>query len=120
MGGATMNPGHELDALVAVRVMRWDCDGVLFRRKDGYGPFSFQPSTSIVDAWDVVERFRPYVKIDGRGLDTRGPVDRRGWVCRIWTGDGPEEDGSVSAMNPSASLAICLAALKAVGVEVPA
>jgi hypothetical protein len=74
-------------------------------------------STSIEAAWEVAVRFWPYIKLDGRGIDENNDM---GWECRIWTGHGAEMEGSVSAIDKRAPRAICLAALKAVGAEVPA
>jgi hypothetical protein len=57
-------------------------------------------SSDIAQAWKVVERFRPYVKVDARG------VGGEPWVCSIWVG-GPEIEGR----GDTAPLAICRAAL---------
>ena len=73
-------------------------------------------STEIEPAMQVFRRFMPNIKLDGRG---RG-LGERDVVCRIWTGEGPEEEGSVSESHVEIPMAIILAALKAVGVEVPA
>ena len=63
----TMKPGPELDALVAEKVMGWTAvylsDGVNTWLDDGVntgrmisGDYPWSPSTSIADAWEVVEK----------------------------------------------------------------
>lgn len=107
-----MNAGPELDALVAVHVMTYRCDGSLFRQKDGYGPFQFRPSRDARDAVAVLERFHAagrIIHIQGAGVET---LDKP-WSCQIGWGDGEQHATTLL-------VAICLAALKAVGVEVPA
>lgn len=112
-----MKPGRELDALVAEKVMG-RCGHTLRRVQDhhqcqkcgeefwglawhkGYCAFpSF--STDIAAAWNVVERLKDrYFLLQYYG---------DGWDCQI---------GGTSRTGNTVPLAICLAALKAVGVEV--
>ena len=119
-----MEPGPELDALVAEKVMGWEqrhpkhwaeCagtgglgDSFEYRRSQA----EWSPSTSIADAWEVVENIKhPHRRSVFVGFD-----------CAILT-EGPyqccvnEPDGLcvASAWADTAPHAICLAALKAVG-----
>ena len=104
---------RELDALVAEKVMGW-------RRREGrwlvpdrvYSRRNCpRYSTSIAAAWQVVERFEERVAIEG-------PVTTSDiWRCSIWTSWDENRESSV-ADTTSAPRAICLAALRAVGVGV--
>lgn len=67
---------------------------------------SFKPSTSISDAWAVVEKFQVGAVEIARGFDC--------WSCEF---TGPAGNGK--ALAKTIELAICLAALRALGVEVP-
>lgn len=119
-----MNAGRELDALVAEKVMGWsgidkkwdyetnesflggktpDWDGRQFYEVPHY-------STDIAAAWLVVEKLRtPNWEFQ---LDhTRFMI----WHCRIETTAGEGSASSDSSQGETAPLAICLAALKAVG-----
>jgi hypothetical protein len=110
-----MNPGRELDALVAEKVMGWghsryfkteDSSAVAaLKRLDGWniwkdGKWAFLPhfSTDIAAAWEVAEKVGCVI---GRGSF--------GWIVKDdWTdADGIETD--------SAPHAICLFALKVMG-----
>lgn len=130
----TMNPGKELNELVAKHVMGWTlkynaydqaprwitADGSPARYDNDFNSMCsdcFQPSIDIRDAWEVVEHFHKAknlcFSISGFSGD---------WNCEIDSNDGrflqngPTID--VYANGTSAPHAICLAALKAVGVEV--
>jgi hypothetical protein len=131
-----MQAGRELDALVAEKVMGWnllccnhgvdgshscwfDTDGKRLHPKvhlKGWDTDSdedgFSPSTSIIDAWEVVERAGLVVgKTDeGEWMAVHSTLDRE---FEYWF---DAEEGVVASTAP---LAICLAALRAVGVEVP-
>lgn len=119
-----MEAGRELDAVVAEKVMGWKKTPV-----DNY-PWQMLPpdatelkvkscprySTDIAAAWQVVERFR-------RGSEQTGVAACVGIeIC-----DGCEPDTTVWIYSPmiahvevteqNAPLAICLAALKAIGVD---
>lgn len=133
----TREAGPELDREVAERVMggtcvdseRWECwDDKPERRKvcrlpDGgilssvYGDWS--PSTNIADAWEVVEVLfrRGMVRIsngDGDSCDVDFfPFNGVAPDSPLWTGN----PAHVSAAT--APLAICLAALAAVGELTP-
>ena len=147
-----MNPGRELDALVAEKVMGWKTwkskhghwelgtpggkpistfgrrdssvryDSVSGKRvrevlwwEDLYEDELPSYSTSIAAAWEVFEW------LCKRGDDIAEVVQltfnvQNGWWCTSerWT------QIDVQGNAPTAPLAICLAALKAVGVEIPA
>ena len=131
-----MKAGAELDALVAEKVMGWSLDksGSYYvrrgtsGRKGWVGWFSntdeddldnplWSPSTSIADAWEVVEHLQS--KEHGGAafeLSVESPFGAHCWEATFWLHrdkyvaidhDGDEFCGP--------SYAICLAALKAVG-----
>lgn len=126
--------GRELDALIAERVMGWkvietdDCNGEdnFWLSKDGQHPFEGEYgddlelpaySTSIADAWKVVEKMRAARTWDfsvswHQGYDTAFGVD--GWECEIngWD-DTRYERVATSDIQKTAPHAICLAALRA-------
>ena len=124
-----MKPGREMDALVAERVMGWRVmaeyePGVIKCLVDGnqceVNPPEFpRYSTDIAAAWEVV------MELLHRGFSTAIESEDRGahWF-RISGGEAPEgpcylPNGEVCCSSlVSAPHAICLAALKAVGVEV--
>lgn len=113
-----MNPGRELDALVAEKVMGWEAvhehdfrDGGkqwLGTRSDGAKMVPLPHySTSIAAAWEVVAHLRSlasYVRWELRG-------DRHDYNCYFCLGRGVEWVEDID----TAPHAICLAALKAVG-----
>lgn len=141
----TRTAGRELDMEVAEKVMGWrwwaakNSEGV--RRKfieepdwkpeDTYTPLGIEQcevrpaegeepysdahravprySTSILDAWKLVERLR--ARFTNFNLHASN-----GWAAGFWNvgGDGKEYGGG-SATADTPALAICLAALKAVG-----
>lgn len=109
-----MDAGRELDALVAEKVMGWVC---ICERKHQLCPVhDSYYSTDIAAAWQVVER----LKHDGWNVSIGGD---NGWGCTFYkvlvrgndafTSTWTESHGPINAEN--APLAICLAALKAVG-----
>lgn len=100
-----MNAGRELDALVAEKVMGYEVN------REGYTGYLPSFSTDIAAAWDVVEKLDLFSP--GSGLYLVGSGNE--WRVFHSLGEGETElwcDG-VSALH-----AICLAALKAVGVAV--
>lgn len=131
-----MQAGRELDAMVAEKVMGWkrmrwcdwkqdertsltyswhDVDGKMVKLAENSDDYedprpAWSPSTSIADAWEVVE------KLSGREkLPMRVQIDNgydKPWVVTIssWK-TGQEWHGE----SESLPLAICRAALKAVG-----
>ncbi len=106
---------RELDALVAEKVMGYtnvrplgDEHGTLIAHSpgaccDGHGVPQF--STDIAAAWHVVEKMRER-RIH---LELGSRIDGS-WLVSF---------GNLRAFDNSAPRAVCLAALKAVGVEVP-
>lgn len=131
MADQDTTPGRKLDALIAVQVMGWtavheegigDYDGeefvVEYVELRGIPPAGVHVlyhftgesciprySTSIEAAWMVVEKMFK----DGFGFNMfRDQNDAAPeWECEFW-------NRAVSATAPTAPLAICLAALKAV------
>ena len=112
-----LEAGPELDALVAEKVMGWrmirndpllshtgwiDGDG---RKRTRYDPPPY--STDIAAAWEVLEKF-PWFRIDNRG-DYEG---NQAFMVEL-SDDAKNLSGKMWA--PTAPLAICRAALRAVG-----
>lgn len=142
-----MQAGRELDALIAEKVMGWQaqhrsdmCDGSKFIRcsacgalgrgncyGDGQGQMQIRCgevvtccdeaalpnySTDIATAWCIIEKLttdNPYWCID-----VRQSLKPRGWWCNIGV-----PDSWIKQWAETAPLAICLAALKAMGVTYP-
>lgn len=102
-----MNAGRELDALVANKVTGFTPTSTTNCRYD-YPPYS----TDIAAAWEVVEKMGGEV-----GSPGDGPYQRKDkWAAFI---PCPGKDnGGKWGYGDTAPHAICLAALKAVGVEV--
>lgn len=120
-----MNPGRELDALVAEKVMGWKLfhggiDGPngepgCIDSNQIEKHFKELPhySTSIADAWKVVDKldlFRAWVLTKYLGYYTVEEVDRDGFGETISKGE--------SAPHTICLAALKLAALKAVGYEI--
>jgi len=132
-----MEAGRELDALVAEKVMGkkvrilsnslfcWEYDG---EYENLYGLAQPIPaySTDISAAWQVVEKLCNWdvddnmliLKGQGPDIEDKGPdrEDPRDW--QWWEAEINGTWGKVEAQAETAPLAICLAALKAKGVEV--
>lgn len=121
--------GRALDARVAEKVMGWK-DVAIQPIANAYGQHviddflgretigTLQPmlvprySTMIQEAWKVVERLRhesAFVAV----ISGKGPAGPQPWVCKV-----NRESGFLEDKGDTAPLAICLAALRAVG-EVP-
>jgi len=106
---------REINWFVAEKVMNWHVweneDGELMVTK-GYGCYSHCPSfsTNIADAWPIVEKLKiaviPQAGEPPKNMKYLAEIDRR------------PLGGYYEAFAETAPLAICLAALKAVGVEV--
>lgn len=138
-----MQPGPELDALIAEKVMGWkriDADKrehAYWQGEDGKVKAwisSFAPSQDIYTAWKVVERTKelgryPFVFVQDRYL---GGYSKGKWLASFGAWLGEYEDGPLGndpeAMNywdkpknivasDSVPHVICLAALKACGVD---
>ena len=121
---------REIDALVAEKVFNQPVEWVevldyqgkrkepyLCESNEGYGSSDEVDhySTSIADAWEVVEKIRG----DGRWWQITD-CEEEGWHASAWR-TVTENDAPVcecDAVADTAPMAICLAALKAVGVEV--
>jgi hypothetical protein len=137
-----MNAGRELDALIAETVMGANlnemCEGEMGDYYDGwmcfkcgeYGSWSEMDkyenhrvhlrhySTRIEDAWQVVEKIGlSIIKSKDGYLAGRYDLEQEYLDVEMGVIDGHLSLGYVDA--PTAPLAICLAALKAVGYEVP-
>lgn len=121
-----LKPGPELDALVAEKVMK--CREILAKpdgpialyRAEEYLYEDPKPySTSIACAWEVVEKIR--LTLDPIGRQWRPTIQHCGskyrWRCEFeLENDNAGDDTTMYfAEADSASLAICLAALAAVG-----
>lgn len=92
-------PGWELDALVATEVMNMTVAEMS----------SFCPSTDIDDAWMVLEKIGKMYPVS-----VFNQFGSEIWWCEVVVSDELIELGAETA-----PLAICLAALKAVGYEKP-
>jgi hypothetical protein len=114
---------REIDHLIATKVMGWEPEEiegsaylsgyVLYKREEPphIPDYQFKPSTNIADAWQVVE------KLIDEGYDINVYNHNKEFNVEI----NIEEDDKhlwFYGEADSAPLAICLAALKAVGVEV--
>lgn len=145
----SLEPGPELDALVAEKVMGWEhvikedreyylgdtTPGFSGRNTywvKGYSSFGVQIgecvllpkfSTSIAAAWEVVEKLRTWD--DGYrigayvGVEVWSPDRETETCCEVnieW--HAPAHVAEAGAIEATAPHAICLAALRAVGVEI--
>lgn len=113
-----MEPGREMDALVAKKVMGLDRPGLTDDGCPTCGYFwlaegSYRGySTDIASAWQVVEKlYENYiVNIKGTNTGNKGSTWKGIFYVSV-TGKGV----SVTAQSDTAPHAICLAALEAVG-----
>ena len=132
-----MNAGRELDALIAEQVMGWRCDPGLANEPDGtintafwyppewdtelgawpstmgrqqHGPYDLVPhySTSIADAWLVVEKFR-----EREIICQQNGISDATWVAFVWALQ-KSKHGVHYLLQYLTPESICLAALKAV------
>jgi hypothetical protein len=119
-----MNPGRDLDELVATKIMGWERPqfgdfgdvGIAVIESRGEDPYDPPPySTDIAVAWQVIEKIGLSWRGFQFGLFWKSPyVDQRdehwhaGWF--EWDCEGPEERASAIAVT--APHAICLAALE--------
>ncbi|UAT29475.1 hypothetical protein K7T73_12780 [Bacillus badius] len=114
---------REIDRLVAEKVMGWepnlDDDGTVLSYDTEFGNLFFyddnendwSPSVNIQDAWKVVDEMRANREFRFELVTTES--FSLNYKCRFRL-----DDVFVKVVSKSAPLAICLAALKAVGVEV--
>ena len=103
-----MEAGRKLDALIAEKVM-----GLIFRKKEGYPKFDDDVpyySTRIEDAWLVVEKLREM----GAWINVSIGTHKMFWECRGIINEGKDNEVRFINHAPTAPLAICLAALKAI------
>lgn len=104
---------REIDCAIAEKVMGWTkkvpaIGKPWWARSDdtfaapAHGKKAWSPSTDIAAAWSVVEKMRMQIE-----------PTRKGWRAGVYGGLSDKR-----ATADTAPLAICLAALKAIGVEV--
>lgn len=126
-----MRAGRELDALVAEHVMGWRCEEAASgdRWIDPVGGthwtwteasmlagICFRPSTRIGNAWQVVGRMRELGwRVQIRATDAVEVIVSRGGP---FVSPGPDYE-AYEADEEDAPLAITLASLRALGVEIP-
>jgi hypothetical protein len=117
MRGFEVKPGRELDSIVAEKVMgwKWNAESAWlgdskWSRTHG-DPWSFLPhySTDIADAWAVVEKLREGNDVELKTLYWGKKTD---WWVRLNSGF------DVNTFAETAPMAICKAAILAVGVEI--
>jgi hypothetical protein len=121
-----LTAGRELDAIVAERVMGWidvklqpiaNALGVKVMDEYCGKPTIAAPlpmlvprySTMIQEAWPVVEKLRrehPFVAL----LSGKGPQGAQPWICKV-----NKEGSFFEERGETATMAVCLAALKSVG-----
>ena len=111
-----MKAGRDMDALVAEKVMG-DTDAYYLPLGEGELNVAARVprySTDIAAAWQVVEKFgySPSIHV----FRSHGGK----WGCKISLSSDPNVDAEYFGFAETAPLAICLAALKKAGVEVPA
>ena len=126
-----LNAGPELDALIAEKVMGWrrsessrwiDTNGnpTTYQSREGSNcRFEFRPSTDIAAAWEVVEKLsdRFMASINQAHYRAKEGVVRDGrWEVRFSSLDPASRAFGLSELCLSTPLAICRAALRAVGV----
>ena len=107
---------RELDALVAEKVMGLRIGKFQADHCDDCGPERY--STSIAAAWEGVEKMRARderLTFFEMGSEPKGKL----YYCQFDFWKEPDAAyATATAKDPSPARAICLAALKAVGVEV--
>lgn len=99
--------GKELDALIAEKVMGWQMD-LDYKGNDYW--VDFKPSTNTADAWIVFEKFK-YIEVEKLVNQFKCWIYPPDPLIKTFDGSGAE-----SEWCETAPLAICLAALEAVGV----
>jgi hypothetical protein len=112
---------REIDRLVAEKVMGWKVSkgrlGLEWYKADENGKFKFirsvtdfEPSTDIRDSWRVVEKLKiaviPQAGDPPKDMQYLAEIDRQPF------------GNNLEAFAETAELAICLVALKSVGVDV--
>lgn len=105
---------RELDALVAEKVMGWhkgaELSSAWFDSRHNFVHWKeWCPTVDIKAAWEVVEKMRE----EGTDVDIYWSGNE--WIVTLGENPGGSPDGATSDTAPRA---ICLAALRAKGVEV--
>lgn len=129
---------QEIDRLVAEKVMRYEIIPPSVHEGTGYenqGYFvvkeeteeedavwvsqpEFSPSTNIQDAWEVADKIYDWILLDYRIYKERAYGGRSSCVCEFYGYDRFRyKDVEHEAEAETIPLAICLAALKAVGIN---
>jgi hypothetical protein len=122
-----MNPGRELDALIAMEVMGFNPEDFTYTKEElekmqvvgsvvTIKPKLKPYSTDITAAWEVVEKIKDAVK----GCDGVFKIqwnDDNKWVV-YWDHEDLINCADIQGESLMAPHAICLAALKAVGHEI--
>jgi Phage ABA sandwich domain len=109
---------REIDRLVAEKVMgwKWEYNDMLnryvSRDEKGFWHLNFCPSTDLLDAWQVVEKI-----IEQFGSYSLTKIKDGGHYCEVLYWNNGAFDVIAEVEAETAPLAICLAALKAMGVE---
>lgn len=114
---------RERDAVVAERVMGWHpcLGGCCWLGEDGNRTAgrlqyqSFNPTTSIAAAWQVVEKHANGVW-NWRIIQNDSTEPYRQWFVEVRLGYSTSYDKAFPVWAATAPLAICIAALKAKGV----
>ena len=117
-----MKPGRELDALIAEKVMGWIVNRLseqtmppVLRGPGTFSAVDLHPySTDIAAAWEVMEKLIKIAKkIDKMSLPSIYCLSAKHYRVSI-----DLEDRYIEGSANTVPHAICLAALKAVGVEI--
>lgn len=122
-----MNPGRELDTLIAEKVMgilSKDFEGLWKMPKRDCLGAGYHYSTDIADAWQVVEKIDFFLerRTTDDGLRERGAIwkTQSGEWCALYSYVDQLKGRKLVHINgESAPHAICLAALKALGITEP-
>lgn len=113
-----MIDSREIDRLVAEKVMGWEVpyeydDIGIMAYTNEKGTFAFSPTTKIADAWQVVEKFQK----DDWCIEVYNENEE--WCVELTKyNEFMLDDIFYTANAEDASLAICLAVLKACGIDV--
>jgi hypothetical protein len=104
--------GRELDLLVAEKVMEHKIDSFGFERTNDYDGTDLKNySTDISAAWEVVEKIENYFELTKIVIE---PTKTK----TIYTANILIGNNSFRGHSQSAPHAICLAALRATGIEI--
>ena len=119
-----MNAGRELDALVAVKALGWewiDAMEMWYDTSDSHTMLTSDElpefSTDIAAAWHVVEHLD---RTRNTWIDRLQKEGMEGWGLILASGTGYSVTHHQVHLAETVPLAICLAALKAVGIDTEA